>query len=414
MNEEFSKREVFILSNYNENGIDDDKSGTNDDFESKNKKIVSLVTDFNPERRKLAISYTRTSRRYGFRLTIISLIISIGFLLSRLTVYFKEFLDQIQITNPFLQVGIFFIVGSIVISFWELPLSFYLHSRLSRKYGLSKLTNRKWLLRYAKGEAIGLTIGIFLMEGFYWFLRTFPDTWWTWAVIALIIISLIFSALVPIVIMPLFFKFTPLEESNPDLASELVQMTNEAGLKNTNAYNWKLGEISTTGNAGLMGFGKTRRVIIADTMIEQYTTEEIKWVLAHEIGHHKRHDLWRGLVLGSLTTFITFFLTHQIFFSVSELLGYPSVIGDISSLPVLGLCFWFFSFIFNVPSLWYSRRQERNTDKFASLVVPDSAVAKSLFIKMADQNLADIDPPWWEKLFFMSHPSIQERIDYNK
>lgn len=393
-----------------ENTFSNQKSNQN----SHPEKIVELVTDFDPERRKLAISYTRTSRRYGFRLTVISLIISIGILLSRLTVYFKEFLDLFQIINPFLQVGIFFIVGSIFISFWELPLSFYLHSRLSRRYGLSKLTNKKWLIRYAKGESIALAIGFFLMEGFYWFLRTFPDTWWVWAVIALIIISLIFSALVPIVIMPLFFKFTPLEESNPVLAAELVQMTNDAGLKNTNAYNWKLGEISTTGNAGLMGFGKTRRVIIADTMIEQYTTDEIKWILAHEIGHHKRHDLWRGLVLGSLTIFITFFLTHQIFISVSDFLGYPSVIGDISSIPVLGFCFWFFSFIFNVPSLWYSRRQERNTDEFASSIVSDSAVAKSLFIKMADQNLADIDPPWWEKLFFMSHPSIQERIEYNR
>ena len=408
-----NRRRFQRMSTEPEKNLENTYSNQKSDKNSQPEKIVELVTDFDPERRKLAISYTRTSRRYGLRLTVISLIISIGILLSRLTVYFKEFLDQFQITNPVLQVGIFFIVGSIVISFWELPLAFYLHSRLSRKYGLSKLTNKKWLIRYAKGEIIGLTIGFFLMEGFYWFLRTFPDTWWTWAVIALIIISLFFSALVPIVIMPIFFKFTPLEESNPDLAAELVQMTNEAGLKNTNAYNWKLGEISTTGNAGLMGFGKTRRVIIADTMIEQYTTEEIKWILAHEIGHHKRHDLWRGLVLGSLTTFITFFLTHQIFISVSEFLGYPSVIGDISSLPVLGLCFWIFSFIFNIPGLWYSRRQERNTDKFALSVVSDSTVAKSLFIKMADQNLADIDPPWWERLFFMSHPSIKERIEYS-
>jgi STE24 endopeptidase len=401
------------LSNDYENEINDIESGTNNIIESKNQIIVSLVADFNPERRKLAISYTRTSRRYSLRLTIISFIISIGILISKVTVYFKEILDQLQIIDPILQVGIFFIVGSILISFWELPLAFYLHSRLSRRYGLSKLTNKKWILRYAKGEVIALTIGFFLMEGFYWFLRNFSDTWWIWAVIALIIISLIFSALVPIVILPLFFKFTPLEESNPELAAELAKMTNEVGLKNTNAYNWKLGEVSTTGNAGLMGFGKTRRVIIADTMIEQYTTEEIKWILAHEIGHHKRHDLWRGLAIGSLTTFITFFLTHQIFISVSEFLGYPSVIGNISSLPVLGLCFWIFSFIFNVPSLWHSRRQERNTDKFASSVVSDSTVAKSLFIKMADQNLTDINPPWWEKLFFMSHPSIKERIEYS-
>ncbi|MHA1969150.1 MAG: hypothetical protein ACW964_15300, partial [Candidatus Hodarchaeales archaeon] len=179
------------MSNDYENEINDNKSGTNDILESKNQIIVSLVADFNPERRKLAISYTRTSRRYGLRLTIISFIISIGILISKVTVYFKEILDQLQIIDPILQVGIFFIVGSILISFWELPLAFYLHSRLSRRYGLSKLTNKKWILRYAKAEAIALAIGFFLMEGFYWFLRNFPDTWWIWGVIALIIISLV-------------------------------------------------------------------------------------------------------------------------------------------------------------------------------------------------------------------------------
>jgi STE24 endopeptidase len=314
-------------------------------------------------------------------------------------------------TNPLIQIAIFFVLGSILISLWELPLSFYLHSRLSRKYGLSKLTNRKWLLRHLKGDIISLGIGFFLIQGFYWILRTYPDTWWLWAVIALIGFSLVLSALVPIVLLPIFFKFNPLEESNPELAVELVQMTKDVGLKNTNAYNWKLGEIATTGNAGLVGFGKTRRVIIADTMIEQYTTDEIKWILAHEIGHFKRRDLWKGLAIGGLATFITFFLTHQIFVPIAEFFGYSQVVGDISSLPVLGLCFWMFSFILNVPGLWYSRRQERLTDEFASSVVPDPIVAKSLFIKMADQNLSDINPPWWERLFFMSHPPIQDRIE---
>ncbi|MFX0087367.1 MAG: M48 family metallopeptidase [Candidatus Hodarchaeota archaeon] len=394
-----------------ENEIEEIQSEVNEETKFHQKETVSLVVDFDPERRKLAIAYTRTSRRYGFRLTIASFIISIGILISRITVNFKEFLDQNVSTNPLIQIAIFFIVGSLLISLWELPLSFYLHSRLSRKYGLSKLTNRQWFLRHLKGELISLGIGFFLIQGFYWILRTSPDIWWLWAVIALIGFTLIFSALIPIVLLPIFFKFNPLEESNPELAAELVEMTKDVGLKNTNAYNWKLGEIATTGNAGLVGFGKTRRVIIADTMIEQYTTDEIKWILAHEIGHFKRHDLWKGLIIGGLATFITFFLTHMIFTPVAAFFGYPQVIGDISSLPVLGLCFWIFSFILNVPSLWYSRRQEQNTDEFASSVVTDPTVAKSLFIKMADQNLSDIDPPWWERLFFMSHPSIQERIE---
>lgn len=384
------------------------------ELNSQDVKSVELVTSFDPERRNLALSYTRTSRRYGFRLTIISFIISACLLMSRITVYFKEFLDQHITTDPIIQISIFFMVGFILISIWELPLAFYLHSKLSRKYGLSKLTNRKWLLRYAKGETLGLGIGFVLIQGFYWILRSFPDIWWVWAIITLMVFSLIFSALIPVFLLPLFFKFTPLEETNPELATELVKMTNEVGLKNTKAYNWKLGETSTTGNAGLLGIGSTRRIIIADTMVNQYTTEEIKWILAHEIGHYKRHDLWKGFIIGGLTTFITFFLTHHFFSLASELFGYSQTISDIGSFPILGLCFWIFSFAFNAPSLWFSRKQERKTDEFAMTVVPDKEVVKSLFIKMADQNLADIDPPWWEKLFFQSHPSIKERIEYTR
>jgi STE24 endopeptidase len=150
-------------------------------------------------------------------------------------------------------------------------------------------------------------------------------------------------------------------------------------------------------------------------MLENYTTEEIKWILAHELGHHKRHDLWKGLILGTLTTFVIFFLTHLVFIPLASFLGYSRSIGDIGSFPVLGVSFWLISeVLINVPSLWYSRRIEQKTDTFASSLIPDFPVVKSLFIKMADQNLSDIDPPWWLKYFFMSHPPISERIKHAK
>jgi Zn-dependent protease with chaperone function len=103
--------------------------------------------------------------------------------------------------------------------------------------------------------------------------------------------------------------------------------------------------------------------------------------------------------------------TYLTFPFFANLFGYSSIIGDVSGIPVIGLCFWLISFGIDMPSLWYSRKQEVATDDFASSIIPDPAVAKSLFIKMADQNLSDIDPPWWERLFFMSHPSITERIE---
>lgn len=370
----------------------------------------TLITEFDPKRRELAIAYTRTSRRYSVRLMIISFILSIGVLLSRLTVFFRNLLNNIGINDPFILTGIFFIVGFLIVNFAEFPVAFYLHSRLSRKYGLSKLTNKKWLIRYIKGNFIGFLISFPMFEGFYWLLRTFPSTWWIWATLILILFTIIFSNLIPIVLLPLFFKFDPLEDTRPELAVELVEMTEQIGIKTTKAFIWKIGEMATTSNAALLGLGNTRRIIIADTMLNRYTPNEIKWILAHEIGHFKHHDFWKRIILGSFTTFLIFLLTYMTFSPLTNLLGYSSIIGDVSGIPVIGLCFWIFSFIIDIPSLWYSRRQEAETDDFASSIIRNPAVAKSLFIKMADQNLSDVDPPWWEKLFFMSHPSILERI----
>lgn len=370
----------------------------------------TLVTEFDPERRELAIGYTRTARRYSIRLMIISFIISVVALFSRVTVFFRDLLNENGMENPFIIVGIFFIIGFLIVNIAELPVSFYLHTRLSRRYGLSKLTNKRWLLRYVKGNIIGFLISFPLFEGFYWLLRTFPDTWWFWSTIVLILLTIIFSNLIPIIILPLFFKFDPLEDTHPELSAELFQMTEQIGIKIINAFIWRIGEIATTSNAALLGLGNTRRIIIADTMLGKYTKNEIKWILAHEIGHYKHHDFWKRIFLGSSTTFLIFLITHIIFSPLATFFGYSSTIGDVSGIPVIGLCFGIFSFVLDVPSLWYSRKQETATDDFASTVVSDSATAKSLFIKMADQNLADIDPPWWERLLFMSHPSINERI----
>lgn len=371
----------------------------------------SLISEFNPERRALAIAYTRTSRRFSIRLMIISFIISVCVLFSRVTVLFRDILNNLGMEDPFIITGIFFCTGFLIVNFSEFPVSFYLHSRLSRKYGLSKLTNKKWFWRYLKGNIIGFIISFPMFEGFYWLLRTFPYSWWLWSTFIMILFTLIFANLVPIVLLPIFFKFDPLEDSHPELAKELIEMTEQMGIKATRAFIWRIGEMATTSNAALLGLGNTRRIIIADTMLNVYTPTEIKWILAHEIGHFKHNDFWKRLILGSITTFLIFLFTHVTFYPLASLFGYSSIIGDVSGIPVIGLCFWLISFGIDIPSLWYSRRQEVSTDDFASSIITDPAVPKSLFIKMADQNLSDIDPPWWERLFFMSHPSITERIE---
>ncbi|MCK5347279.1 MAG: M48 family metallopeptidase [Candidatus Heimdallarchaeota archaeon] len=373
--------------------------------------LPQIVSEFDKDRRDLALSYTRALRHFGFKMTIVSLFVSLTILLSKVTVEFEQVIRTSVSDNPFTVVGVFFLISFIIITIVELPISYYTFSRYSRKYGLVKLSNRHWLKRQLKGDFFSILVGIILFEGFYWILRAFPETWWIIGTIALLLFSLIMGALVPIFILPRFYKFSSLDETHPELAAEVLQMVETLGVKTTKVLNWHLGEITTVGNAGLIGFGSTRRIVIADTMLEKYTPEEIKWVLLHEIGHFKHHDMWRQILISICTTIFMFFLTHILFTPIADFLGYPGDITSIGSLPVLGIIFFMISSVlFNVPSLAYSRKREAAADSYASSHINKPVIATSLFIKMADQNLADIDPPWWEKYLFMSHPPIKERM----
>ncbi|MFW9853417.1 MAG: M48 family metalloprotease [Candidatus Thorarchaeota archaeon] len=373
--------------------------------------IPQLLEEFDPERRERAHLYRRKSRRYGLILWMFSALLGLCVLLTRITIHIQDWIMEGISSDSFIVVATFFSLAYIVISVWDLPVSFYLHIQLGRNFGLSKLTNRQWVLRYLKRSGIGYVISIIAVEVFYWILRNYPDAWWIGTALVSLLFTVVLTNLAPILLLPRFYKFKPLGDDYPTLAEELIDMVTQEGVKTTDAYTWNLGATSTTGNAALLGLGNTRRIIIADTMLKQYTPQEIKWILLHELAHFKNKDLWKGILIGSFTTLLLFFLTAQIFPSLALLFGYSTDIDNIGNIPILGLSFSFISLLlFNIPRSWYSRRREQAADNFATNLFPDFRTIRSLFIKLADQNLTDINPPWWETLLFASHPPVQKRI----
>ena len=375
------------------------------------KILPTLVDDYDPDRRELALTYTRASRRFGFFITIISFLLSLVVLVSKVTIELEKWIISTLTDDPFIVVGVFFIIAFVVLTIVEFPVNYYSFSKFSRKFGLSKMNNWLWFKHQMKGEIFSITLGLIIIEGFYWFLRSFPDTWWIFGTGALILFSLILANLIPIFVLPRFYKFEPLINTHPDLAKSILEMSTEMKVKTTKVLNWNLGNVATVGNAAILGFGSTRRIIVADTMLERYTDDEIKWIVAHEIGHFKNHDLWRQILLGMVTTTLMFLFTHLSYSSLSEIFGYSTSISSIGNLPVLGISFWVIQTLLTVPTLSYSRKRETAADHYASAYLQKANVTRSLFIKMADQNLADIHPPVWEKYLFMSHPPISERIE---
>ncbi|MHA1226055.1 MAG: M48 family metalloprotease, partial [Candidatus Hodarchaeales archaeon] len=396
-----SASDTFSEDSFKRN-LQENETDSSDEHKSK----PSLALDFDPERRKLALELTRESRKFSRKLMVLAFFVSVLILISRITIFMTESIEKFAI-DPFIVIGIFFIVGYLLLAIVEFPLSFYSHNKFDRKFGLSKLNNKQWVKRTIKSEFIGFVISLFVFEGFYWILRTVRETWWLWATFFMILFSVILSTLIPVLILPRFYKLEPLMETNPDIAKRLLNLIHESGIKVENIYDLKLGETSTVGNAALVGFGKTRRVLVSDTILDKYTLDEIEWIVGHEIGHQIHRDMWKRVVSGVISTIVMFYLTNLMFGSLASFFGYPNDISNVATLPVIGLSFWIVSeALINVPSLWLARRAEKAADLFACAVMKnkDEKIVRSLFIKMADQNLADINPPWWEKIFFMQHP----------
>ncbi|MFP5504176.1 MAG: M48 family metalloprotease, partial [Candidatus Sericytochromatia bacterium] len=190
-----------------------------------------------------------------------------------------------------------------------LPLSYFSEYRLEKRYGLLKQGLGGWLADALKGLVVGAVIMGPLLLGLYAVLGRFPETWWLWAIGGYAAFTLVAIVAVPVVVMPLFHKFTPLED--PELEGRLQALAGRVGARVQGVYRWGLGEKSELANAALTGLGATRRIIVSDTMLDRYSPEEIEAVLAHELGHHCHADIWRMWAVNVGVTSLAFYLGHM-------------------------------------------------------------------------------------------------------
>ncbi len=287
-------------------------------------------------------------------------------------------------------------------------LSYYSGHVLERHYELSNETFGEWFADFLKSLMIDLVLATLLFSVVYALLRWMPNWWWLFATIFYILFGVVLSTLMPVVIMPLFHKFEPLEEG--DLTQAVHAMMEEAGIKVVGVFKWGLEAKTNTANAAFTGIGRTRRIILADTLLSGYSQEEILAILAHEVGHYKNRDIVRLMFTGSLLALVGFYISHLCLTQLSGLLGF-SQIYDIGAAPL----FIFSLFVFSLVSMpfanMHSRRREFAADAYAikKMGSPDALV--SAFEKLADQNLSNKEPSAWVEFLMHSHPSIARRIE---
>jgi STE24 endopeptidase len=289
------------------------------------------------------------------------------------------------------------------------PFAFYSGHVLEHHYGLSNETFGEWFADFIKSLIIDLILATILFSVIYALLRWIPDMWWLAAAIFYILFAVVLSTIAPVVIMPLFHKFEPLEEG--ELTHAVRKMMDEAGIKVVGVFKWGLEEKTNTANAAFAGLGRTKRIILGDTLLTGYSQEEILAILAHEVGHYKNRDTMRLMITSSLLALLGFYIAHHCLRTLVAFYGLSGV-ENIAAAPV----FIFSIFIFSLVSMpfanMHSRRREFAADAYAiqKMGSPDALV--SAFEKLADQNLSNKEPSAWIEFLLHSHPSISRRIEH--
>jgi STE24 endopeptidase len=283
----------------------------------------------------------------------------------------------------------------------------YYGFRLERRFKLSNQNLRAWIWDEVKGFLVALVLGAIVVELLYFTIRQWPQHWWMLAWALFMVLFVILAQIAPVVLLPIFYKFEPLD--NEDLRRRLVVLSERAGTRVRGVYRWKLSEKSKKANAALTGLGSTRRIILADTLLDNYAPEEIEAVLAHELGHHvHRHILKSILVQAAITLFGFWAANWTLHYAVDQHMF--EELSDFANLPLLVLVSTVLSFVLMPALNAYSRFNERQADKYAFESIAGVEPFISSMNKLAEQNLAERTPSKWVEWFFHSHPSISGRV----
>jgi STE24 endopeptidase len=287
------------------------------------------------------------------------------------------------------------------------PLSYHHNFILPHRYGLSKQSLASWLKDKVKASGLELLLGLCLVVIIYWLIGHIPGLWWLAAALIMFLVSLIITWLTPTFLIPLFFKLKPLEEGG--LKEKLVDLAGRAEVDIEECLTMDLSNKATTANAMLSGWGKSRRIIFSDTLLQGYSWDEIEVTLAHELGHRLHYDIPKLIGIQAATFLLVFYLAN-LALRAGVILFSPQGISDIAGLPWLILVLSVLILVSQPVLNWYNRRLEIAADETALALSSNPQAFITLMTKLTDQNLTEAEPNRWIKLLFYDHPTYNERV----
>jgi STE24 endopeptidase len=301
-----------------------------------------------------------------------------------------------------------FIAGALAVGHAVLlfPLRYLRGFVLPRRYGLLHQPFASWLGDRLKAAALGAVFGLLVIEAIE-LLLALTSLWWLVAAAFVIALSALTAAIFPIWILPLFYRLTPLEDAS--LRDRLLALAARAGVPAVGVFVVDESRKSRTANAALAGLGRTRRIVLFDTLVSQFQPREIESVLAHELGHHVHRDVARGLAAQSVIAVVTFWLADVILRATAGTVG-PVAPSDPAGIPWLVAVLGALGFIAVPIANFLSRRVERQADDFALAMTGDAAGFIGAMERLAELNLARMTPSRLEEIVLYSHPSVGRRI----
>lgn len=302
---------------------------------------------------------------------------------------------------------IFLLAFHAILAILALPLAYYGGYVLPRNFGLGRQSPSAWAIDWLKATLLTMAFGAALGGLFLWaVIGTGGHWWWVFGVIATAV-GLVFVFLMPYVLVPLFFKMQPLADA--ETVARIHALVNRAGAPIRDVCSLDFSRRTAEANAAVIGLGRSRRVVIADTLLAEFSPSEIDAVVAHELGHHVHRDVQRLLLANAVIIWVGLFVAAHLAPASLPLLSLPSL----AYVPGYPVVFWVVELFFLVisPILnWWSRSLETRADRFALDLTRDPAAFAAAMARIGEQNLVELYPPRWSEVLLATHPALHRRI----
>jgi STE24 endopeptidase len=366
------------------------------------KKIHYLL---DVEKQEQARRYEKEKRVLGLAGTFLSLVLLLSFYYSGASLRAADLFPGRPVVLAFLIYTAAFLGAFTLLM---LPLDFYSGYVHEHTWKFSNQTVKSWLAEKGKSFLVSLVILNLLLGPLLWIMTRFARTWWLIAGIAMAIVSVIFATLFPVVILPIFNKYRPIE--NEELTRALEETLARGGLRSSGFFEEDMSRQTKKENAFLAGLGKTRRVVLGDNLMKNMTIPEIESVIAHEVGHFRHRHIWKGVLAGTVQQLVVFYALNLVMRALFPgFLASPRL--DLGLFPMFFVLAGVISgFLFGPLGKALSRHFEKQADQYALESIKDKKAFLTAMAGLANRNLANAYPEEWVKLLFYTHPPIGERL----